>query len=384
MRNASAAKKEGNGIKKRKSKQERRFFLLGLLFVSPWLIGFLCFQLYPILSALYYSFTDFNIFQPAEFTGLDNYVTLFNDKYFPVSIKNTAVMSFIGMPIGLVVALALAVLLSKEVKGMPAFRTIYYLPTVVPIVASAMLFLWVLNPEYGLLNNFLSWFGIRGPSWLSDPKFTKISLMIMDVWRCGQNTVIFLSALKAVPKSFYEAAELDGAGPVKRFFKITLPYISPTIQFLVVMGLISSFQYFTQAYVFASVSQVGQSITGGPQNSLLFYSMYLYMNGFSYMKMGYASAMAIVLFLIVLVVSFVAMYLMDKRVTSDGESGGNSCEKMDHLCKNLAHRGQGLLLYSADLFCLHLFHAVPVDAFHRGKAYEPDISESAQVDSGPH
>ena len=191
MRNASAAKKEGNGIKKRKSKQERRFFLLGLLFVSPWLIGFLCFQLYPILSALYYSFTDFNIFQPAEFTGLDNYVTLFNDKYFPVSIKNTAVMSFIGMPIGLVVALALAVLLSKEVKGMPAFRTIYYLPTVVPIVASAMLFLWVLNPEYGLLNNFLSWFGIRGPSWLSDPKFTKISLMIMDVWRCGQNTVIF-------------------------------------------------------------------------------------------------------------------------------------------------------------------------------------------------
>ena len=303
MRNASAAKKEGNGIKKRKSKQERRFFLLGLLFVSPWLIGFLCFQLYPILSALYYSFTDFNIFQPAEFTGLDNYVTLFNDKYFPVSIKNTAVMSFIGMPIGLVVALALAVLLSKEVKGMPAFRTIYYLPTVVPIVASAMLFLWVLNPEYGL----------------SDPKFTKISLMIMDVWRCGQNTVIFLSALKAVPKSFYEAAELDGAGPVKRFFKITLPYISPTIQFLVVMGLISSFQYFTQAYVFASVSQVGQSITGGPQNSLLFYSMYLYMNGFSYMKMGYASAMAIVLFLIVLVVSFVAMYLMEKRVTYDVE-----------------------------------------------------------------
>ena len=237
MRNASAAKKEGNGIKKRKSKQERRFFLLGLLFVSPWLIGFLCFQLYPILSALYYSFTDFNIFQPAEFTGLDNYVTLFNDKYFPVSIKNTAVMSFIGMPIGLVVALALAVLLSKEVKGMPAFRTIYYLPTVVPIVASAMLFLWVLNPEYGLLNNFLSWFGIRGPSWLSDPKFTKISLMIMDVWRCGQNTVIFLSALKAVPKSFYEAAELDGANKWQQITSITLPCLIPSIITLLLMQI---------------------------------------------------------------------------------------------------------------------------------------------------
>ena len=250
MRNASAAKKEGNGIKKRKSKQERRFFLLGLLFVSPWLIGFLCFQLYPILSALYYSFTDFNIFQPAEFTGLDNYVTLFNDKYFPVSIKNTAVMSFIGMPIGLVVALALAVLLSKEVKGMPAFRTIYYLPTVVPIVASAMLFLWVLNPEYGLLNNFLSWFGIRGPSWLSDPKFTKISLMIMDVWRCGQNTVIFLSALKAVPKSFYEAAELDGANTFQFLMKIVLPLSKPIIAVIALYYAVGHWNDFFTALIY--------------------------------------------------------------------------------------------------------------------------------------
>lgn len=202
---------------------------------------------------------------------------------------------------------------------MPAFRTIYYLPTVVPIVASAMLFLWVLNPEYGLLNNFLSLFGIRGPSWLSDPKFTKVSLILMDTWRCGQNTIIFLSALKAVPQSFYEAADLDGAGPIKKFFKITLPYIGPTIQFTLVMGLISSFQYFTQAYVFASVSQMGQSITGGPKNSLLFYSLYLYINAFSYLKMGYASAMAIVLFLIVLVASFVVMHLMEKRISYDVE-----------------------------------------------------------------
>ncbi len=314
-----AASKKGAKLKKRATKQERRFFFLGLLFVSPWLIGFLLFQLYPILSALYYSFTDYNIFQPPKFVGLKNYITLFNDKYFPVSISNTAVMSFIGMPIGLLVSLLLALLLSKEVKGMAVFRTIYYLPTVVPVVASAMLFLWVLNPEYGLLNNFLSLFGIRGPSWLSDPKYTKISLMMMDTWRCGQNTVIFLSALKAVPKSFYEAAELDGAGPVKRFFKITLPYIGPTIQFTLVMGLISSFQYFTQAYVFASVSQMGQSITGGPKNSLMFYSLYLYINAFSYTKMGYASAMAIVLFLIVLVASFVVMYLMEKRITYDVE-----------------------------------------------------------------
>lgn len=319
MKKTPAASKEGNRLKKRGSKQERRFFLLGLLFVSPWLIGFLLFQLYPILCALYYSFTDFNVFQPPTFVGLKNYITLFNDKYFPVSIRNTAVMAFIGMPIGLVVALLLALLLSKEVKGMPVFRTIYYLPTVVPVVASAMLFLWVLNPEYGLLNNFLSLFGIRGPSWLTNPKFTKISLMLMDTWRCGQNTVIFLSALKAVPKSFYEAAELDGAGPIKKFFRITLPYIGPTIQFTLVMGLISSFQYFTQAYVFASVSEMSQTITGGPKNSLLFYSLYLYMNGFTYLKMGYASAMAIILFFIVLAASFVVMYLMEKRISYDVE-----------------------------------------------------------------
>lgn len=320
MRNASAAKKEGNGIKKRKSKQERRFFLLGLLFVSPWLIGFLCFQLYPILSALYYSFTDFNIFQPAEFTGLDQLCHAVQRQIFSgvdQEHRRHVLHRHAHRPCGR--SGRWPCCCRRRSRACPRSAPSIILPTVVPIVASAMLFLWVLNPEYGLLNNFLSWFGIRGPSWLSDPKFTKISLMIMDVWRCGQNTVIFLSALKAVPKSFYEAAELDGAGPVKRFFKITLPYISPTIQFLVVMGLISSFQYFTQAYVFASVSQVGQSITGGPQNSLLFYSMYLYMNGFSYMKMGYASAMAIVLFLIVLVVSFVAMYLMEKRVTYDVE-----------------------------------------------------------------
>ncbi len=316
---AKEAKQKGVGIKKKKSRQERLFFWLGLLFVAPWLIGFLCFQLIPIGSALYYSFTSYNIFQPAQWIGFDNYINLFQDKYFPISITNTAFMAFIGLPIGLVVALLLAVVLSKEVKGMPVFRTIYYLPTVVPIVASAMLFIWVMNPEYGLVNNALSIFGITGPSWLSDADYTKWSLIIMDTWRCGQSTIIFLSALKAVPKTFYEAAELDGAGPITRFFKITLPYISPTIQFLVIMGLIQSFQYFTQAYVFASVSNVGQSISGGPENSLLFYSLYLYMNGFSYMKMGYASAMAIVLFVIVMAVSFVALYLMEKRVNYDVE-----------------------------------------------------------------
>lgn len=305
--------------KQRASRQQRHFFWIGLLFVSPWIVGFLCFQLWPILSAVYYSFTDYNVFQPPEWVGLANYTKLFSDKLFYKSLGNTAYVTVIGLPLGMLVSLGLAVLLHQKVRGLPVFRTLFYLPTVVPIVASAMLFLWVLNPEYGLLNIALRALGMEGPSWLSDPQYTKMSLLIMDVWRCGQNMIIFLSALESVPKTFYEAAELDGAGPWTRFRKITLPYISPTIQFVLIMGLIQYFQYFTQAFVFASVSQQQQSITGGPQNSLLFYSLYLYQQGFSYLKMGYASAMALILFVIVMIVTFFALRIMEKRVNYDVE-----------------------------------------------------------------
>lgn len=191
--------------------------------------------------------------------------------------------------------------------------------TVVPVVASAMLFMWVLNPEYGILNMALGAFGIRGPAWLSDPRFTKLSLILMDVWRCGGTMIIFLSALQSVPPTFYEAADLDGASAWKKFWRITVPYISPTIQFTTIMGLISSFQYFTQAFVFGSVSQSNVLTPGGPQNSLMFYSLYLYQQGFTYLKMGYASAMALVLFVVVMAVSFVALRVMEKHVNYDVE-----------------------------------------------------------------
>lgn len=306
-------------IRQKASKRERRFFWIGLLFVSPWIMGFLLFQLWPILSAVYYSFTDYNVFQAPNWVGLDNYITLFKDKLFYKSLGNTAYITVVALPLGMVVSLGLAVLLNQKAKGLPIFRTLFYLPTVVPIVASAMLFLWVLNPEYGLLNIALRALGFNGPSWLSDPKYTKLSLAIMDVWRCGQNMIIFLSALKSVPDTFYEAASLDGAGAWTRFRKITLPYISPTIQFVLVMGLIQYFQYFTQAFVFASVSEMGQSIKGGPKNSLLFYSLYLYQQGFGYLKMGYASAMALILFVIVMIVTFFALRIMEKRVVYDVE-----------------------------------------------------------------
>lgn len=305
--------------RKKMTRREKRFIYYGLLFSAPWIIGFLCFQLYPLCCAVYYSFTDYNIFGSPQWIGLGNFKTILQDSYIGTSIKNTSFMAFIGMPIGLVAALLIAMLLSQKVKGLPFFRTIYYLPTVVPVVASAMLFMWLLNSQYGLVNNALSSIGIQNIAWLSDPRYTKWSLIIMDTWRCGQSVIVFLAALKGVPSEFYEAASIDGANGWKKFTKITLPSIAPTIQFLFIMGLISSFQYFTQAYVFASVSSQSQSITGGPGNSLMFYSLYLYKNAFNYMKMGYASALALVLFFLVMICSFLVLYVSEKRISYDYE-----------------------------------------------------------------
>lgn len=316
MKTGSKAK---TGKKARMSKRERRFFWIGLLFLSPWLIGFLAFNVYPICAAVYYSFTDYSIFTAPKWIGVKNYLDIFADKMIWKSLLNTAYITVVGLPVGIVISLVLALLLNQKVKGLPIFRTLFYLPTVVPVVASAMLFMWVLNPEYGILNMALGAFGIRGPAWLSDPRFTKLSLILMDVWRCGGTMIIFLSALQSVPPTFYEAADLDGATAWKKFWKITVPYISPTIQFNTIMGLINSFQYFTQAFVFGSVSQSNVLTPGGPKNSLMFYSLYLYQQGFTYLKMGYASAMALVLFVVVMVVSFIALRVMEKRVNYDVE-----------------------------------------------------------------
>lgn len=307
--------------KKKMTAREKHFFMLGILFASPWIIGFLFFTLLPILKALYYSFTDYNLFSSPVFVGFKNYVDLFRDQYVWKSFFNTIYVTVIGVPAGLVVQLLLALLLNqKKIKGIQVFRTIFYLPSVVPIVASSMLFLWVLNGDYGLLNSFLKIFGIKGPYWLIDPAFTKLSLIMMDCWQCGTGMIIFLAALQSVPDSLYEAAEIDGAGSVKRFFKITLPYISPTIQFQVVMMIISYMQYFTSAFVFSSASgSTNSSIGGGPGNSLLFYSLYLYRQGFVNMRMGYACTMSVIMTIIIAVFIFIYLRLSDKVTNYDVE-----------------------------------------------------------------
>lgn len=302
-------------------KQKRMFLTVGILFALPWIIGFLIFQLYPICASLYYSFTDFNIFQSPEFTGLKNIIELLEDNKFYLSLYNTAYITLIGVPLGMGFSLGMALLLNMKMRGMPIFRTIYYIPTIVPIVASAILFIWILNPQYGMLNSFLGMLGIPQPSWLSDPAFTKPSLIMLDIWRSGQTMLIYLAALQSIPQSLFEAAEIDGAGRLKKFFKITLPAISPATLFLFIIGLIHSFQYFTQAYVFASTSDAAAAYqaAGGPENSLLFYSIYLYQNAFSFLKMGYASAMAWILFVIIVAVTIIVFKTSENRVYYDAE-----------------------------------------------------------------
>ena len=289
----------------------------GILFALPWIIGFLAFSLYPIVMSVYYSLTDFNMFQAPKFVGLENYTALFQDEKFYKSLWNTMYMTVLGTPLCLLVGLLMALLLNQKVRGMPFFRTLFYLPSVVPLVASSMLWLWILNPQYGLLNQVLQKLGLYQPNWLTDPLYTKPALLIMGVWGVGGIMIIFLAALQDVPRSLYEAAEIDGAGTFKKFVHITLPGISPVIFFQLIMGVINNFQYFTQAYLMIGSSTGGglNVVSGGAENSLLFYALYLYQNALNLFKMGKASAMAWILFLIVALVTFVIFKTQDRWVS---------------------------------------------------------------------
>jgi multiple sugar transport system permease protein len=313
------AVKAGGLAQGKKKALHDKYIYIGLLFALPWLIGFVTFQLYPIISAIYHSFTEYNVFSAPKWLGLANYKELFADKSVSKAFGNTLYMAFIGLPIGLFVALMVALLLNSKVVGLSLFRTIYYLPSVVPIVAAASVFIWILNPEFGLLAGVLRPLGITLPSFVYNPGWTKPGLIIMDTWRCGQAAIIYLAALQSVPIQFYEASKLDGSNAFQRFFYITLPSISPTILFLFVTGMINTFQYFTQGFVFASVTNATQRQTGGPANSLLFYSTYLYNNAFSYLRFGYASALAIVLLVVIIVTTLFTFRITHRSINYNME-----------------------------------------------------------------
>ena len=299
------------GIRKR----ERKLFITGILFTSPWIIGFLIFQLYPIIASFYYSMTNYNLFKAPVWVGFENYKDLFNDSKFYLSLYNTLYITIAGVVPHLAFALMMALLLNKKVKGQSLYRTIYFLPTLVPAVAGSLLWMWLLNSQYGLINMLLEYIGIVGPNWLVNPDWTKPSLVLMGFWGTGTITVMYLAAMQDVPKMLYEAADIDGASTWRKFWSITLPAISPMTLFQLIMLLIASFQYFTEGMVFAEATQS----TGGPENSLLFYSIYLYQQAFTFLNMGYASAMAWILFVIVMTFALVLFKTSAKWVFYGGE-----------------------------------------------------------------
>lgn len=292
------------------SPRTRRNFVTGLLFISPWLIGFFLFILYPMLASLYTSFTEFHLKAPSEWIGLANYIEMFTDKRFWTALYNTTFMVVIAVPLILFCSFFCAVLLNLKLWGQSIYRVIFFLPSIVPIVASTMLWIWIFNTNNGLLNTFLGYLGLPGPNWLSDPTWSKPSLIILALWGMGSTIVIYLSGLQDVPISLLEAAELDGASWWQRLWHVTIPMISPITLFNLVLGVIAMFQYFVQPFIFAEAqtsSGGSDRILGSPLDSTLFYSIYLYDKAFVRLKFGYASAMAWVLFVIILICTLLIM-----------------------------------------------------------------------------
>ena len=272
----------------------RREALECYLFISPVCIGLLVFTIGPILASLYFSFTEYNIIRAPKWVGLDKFHDLIQDELFWQSLKVTSLYVAMHLPISLVLALGIALLMNQKVRGIIFFRTVYYLPSVVSGVAVALLWMWIFNPEFGILNTLLALVNIQGPAWLFDEHWSLPAIALMSLWGVGGSMLIYLAGLQGIPSELYEAAEIDGASRWRRFWFITLPLLSTVILFNLVMGLIASFQEFTPAYVMTS---------GGPNFSTLFYNYYLYENAFEYLYMGYASAMAWVLLVIVLILT---------------------------------------------------------------------------------
>lgn len=279
---------------------------VGYAFISPWLIGFFCFTFWPFLDSFYLSFTQYDIVTRPHWIGIKNYfILLGHDDLFWKSLWITLKYAAAAVPLQIVIGITLASLLNLSVRGIGFFRTAIYLPSVVPTVANAAIFIWILNPEIGLINRLLGLVGISGPAWLANPAWALDSLVLMSLWGIGNSMIIYLAGLKDVPLHLHEAAALDGANSAKRFLKFTLPMLSPVIFFNLVMGIISAFQYFTEAYVMTQ---------GGPDGSTTFYSLYLWQRAWQYLDMGYACAMAWILFLVVIVITFFVFKGKDRWV----------------------------------------------------------------------
>ncbi len=268
------------------------------IFILPWALGFLAFTLGPILASFALGFMEYDMSLPPRFIGLSNFQELFQDPLFYTSLYNTLYIVILAVPLGMIAAFGMALLLNQKVRGQAIYRTLYYIPSIVPAVASAALWLYVLQPQWGLFNALLEAVGIPGPGWLASEVWSKPAIIMLMVWSSGGNMIIYLAGLQDIPKEYYEAAQIDGANGFRQFLHVTLPLMTPTIFFTVIMGIIGTFQVFSSIFVLTDGM-------GGPVNSTLVYLIYLYRNAFSFFRMGYSSAMAWVLFVIILVLTII-------------------------------------------------------------------------------
>ena len=281
------------------------------LFISPWLIGFLAFTLYPMIASIYYSLTVYNVVD-ITFVGFQNYQELFSDDLFYWSLWVTAKFTLISVPLNIIAALLVAVLLNQKVPGLTFWRTVYYLPSIITGVAVALLWQWILNPEFGIFKFiFFEPLGIEGPRWFWSETWVIPAYWIMGLWGIGGTMVIYLAALQGVPTALYEAAEIDGASSWQRFIKITIPMISPVILFTFITNLIFTLQTFTQVYVISNG-------LGGPNNASMLFVLYLFLNGFRWFRLGYASALAWVLFVIIVILTVLMIKAGERRVHYEG------------------------------------------------------------------
>jgi len=298
--------------KKRWWSATRKEALVFYILISPWLLGFLVFVFGPMIASFVFSLTRWDMLTPAKFIGFANYVKAWNvDPLFWKSLKVTVIYALFSVPLSLIFSLAVALLLNQAVKGLAIFRTLFYLPSVVSGVSVMVLWMWVFNPQIGLFNTVLGYFGIQGPAWIFDPKWALPSLVIMSLWSAiGGKMIIWLAGLNGIPTSLYEAAELDGAGSLRKFWNITVPMLTPTIFFNLIMSIVGALQTFGEAYVMTK---------GGPLNSTLFYNYYLFMKAFEHFEMGYASALAWFLFIIIMVFTLIVIKSSTAWVHYEGE-----------------------------------------------------------------
>ena len=288
----------------------RREALFGYLFLTPWIVGFLFLTLGPMLASIYLSLTNYKMIAAPVFIGTANYERMFTDQLMWQALKVTSIYTLFSVPLNLISAMAVAVLLNQKIVASGIFRTVFYLPSVISGVAVALVFAWIFNYRFGILNYFISLVGIEGPNWLGSPRYALSALVVMSLWGIGGNVVIYLAGLQSVPVSLHEAATIDGAGAWTRFWSITLPLVTPVILFTMVMGVIGTFQTFTQAYIMTA---------GGPANATLFYLLYLYKNAFNWFEMGYASSLAWLLTIIILILTAILWTTSARWVYYEGE-----------------------------------------------------------------